>query len=127
MKTTLRRLLAAASLLVSGGVAGEALAEGPADYGYDTADPSAGYSQPDPNAGYNTNWEPKRAWILSYVEKDHVVTLKGGAKSDEDVAYAIACVTLFGTDIARASPRRRRRRPVCRSAAAPDARRPARR
>ena len=40
----------------------------------------------DPNAGYNTNWEPKRAWILSYVEKDHVVTMKGGAKSDEDVA-----------------------------------------
>lgn len=40
----------------------------------------------DPNAGFNPNWEPKRAWILSYVEKDHVVTLKGGAKSDEDVA-----------------------------------------
>ena len=40
----------------------------------------------DPNAGFNPNWEPKRAWILSYVEKDHVVTLKGAAKSDEDVA-----------------------------------------
>jgi type IV pilus assembly protein PilN len=40
----------------------------------------------DPNAGFNPNWEPKRAWILSYVEKDHQVTLKGGAKSDEDVA-----------------------------------------
>jgi len=53
MKTTIRHLLAAASLLVSGGVTGEALAEGPADYGYDTADPNAGYNQPDPNAGYN--------------------------------------------------------------------------
>jgi type IV pilus assembly protein PilN len=40
----------------------------------------------DPNAGFNPNWEPKRAWIISYVEKDHAVTLKGGAKSDEDVA-----------------------------------------
>ena len=40
----------------------------------------------DPNAGFNPNWEPKRAWIISYVEKDRAVTLKGGAKSDEDVA-----------------------------------------
>ena len=40
----------------------------------------------DPNAGFNPNWEPKRAWILSYVEKEHSVTIKGGAKSDEDVA-----------------------------------------
>ena len=40
----------------------------------------------DPNAGFNPNWEPKRAWIISYIEKDHAVTIKGGAKSDEDVA-----------------------------------------
>ena len=40
----------------------------------------------DPNAGFNPNWEPKRAWLISYVEKDRTVTLKGGAKSDEDVA-----------------------------------------
>ena len=40
----------------------------------------------DPNAGFNPNWEPKRAWLISYVEKDKVVTIKGGAKSGEDVA-----------------------------------------
>ena len=40
----------------------------------------------DPNAGFNPNWEPKRAWIISYIEKDHAVTIKAGAKSDEDVA-----------------------------------------
>ena len=40
----------------------------------------------DPNAGFNPNWEPKRAWLLSYTEKEHAVTIKGGAKSDEDVA-----------------------------------------
>jgi type IV pilus assembly protein PilN len=40
----------------------------------------------DPNAGFNPNWEPKRAWLLSYVEKDHVAVIKGAAKSDEDVA-----------------------------------------
>ena len=40
----------------------------------------------DPNAGFNSGWDPKRAWILSYVEKDGTVMIKGGAKSDEDVA-----------------------------------------
>jgi type IV pilus assembly protein PilN len=40
----------------------------------------------DPNAGLNPAWEPKRAWLLSYTEKDGVVTIHGGAKSDEDVA-----------------------------------------
>jgi type IV pilus assembly protein PilN len=40
----------------------------------------------DPNAGFNPNWEPKRVWILQYEEKAHNVTLKGAAKSDEDVA-----------------------------------------
>ena len=42
--------------------------------------------QADPNAGYNPNWEPKRAWIISYAEKDGQVEMKGGAKSDEDMA-----------------------------------------
>lgn len=40
----------------------------------------------DPNAAFNPNWEPKRVWILSYEEKAHNVTMKGAAKSDEDVA-----------------------------------------
>jgi hypothetical protein len=40
----------------------------------------------DPNAGFNPNWEPKRTWLISYTEKDKVVVLRGGAKSDEDVA-----------------------------------------
>ncbi len=53
MKTTIRHLLAAAALLVTGGASGAALAEGPTDYGYDAQDPSAGYGQPDPSAGYN--------------------------------------------------------------------------
>ena len=42
--------------------------------------------QMDPNAGFNGTWEPKRSWLISYTEKDKVVTIKGGAKSDEDVA-----------------------------------------
>lgn len=40
----------------------------------------------DPNAGFNPNWEPRRAWLIGYAEKDRVATIKGGAKSDEDVA-----------------------------------------
>ncbi len=40
----------------------------------------------DPNAGLNQTWEPKRAWIMSYQEKDGSVAIHGGAKSDEDVA-----------------------------------------
>ena len=40
----------------------------------------------DPLAGFNPNWPTKRAWIISYVEKDRVAAIKGGAKSDEDVA-----------------------------------------
>jgi len=40
----------------------------------------------DPNAGINQGWEPKRAWIISYAEKGGQVSIKGGAKSDEDVA-----------------------------------------
>ena len=40
----------------------------------------------DPSAGFNPNWDPKRVWLLAYEEKAHAVTLKGAAKSDEDVA-----------------------------------------
>jgi type IV pilus assembly protein PilN len=40
----------------------------------------------DPNAGFNPNWDTRRAWLISYVESSHAVTIKGGAKSDEDVA-----------------------------------------
>ena len=40
----------------------------------------------DPNAGFNPNWDTRRAWLMSYVETNHNVKIKGGAKSDEDVA-----------------------------------------
>jgi type IV pilus assembly protein PilN len=40
----------------------------------------------DPNAGFNPNWDTRRAWLISYSETDHAVKIKGGAKSDEDVA-----------------------------------------
>jgi type IV pilus assembly protein PilN len=40
----------------------------------------------DPNAGFNPNWEPKRVWLLDYTERAQNVTIKGAAKSDEDVA-----------------------------------------
>ncbi|MSP62147.1 MAG: hypothetical protein EXR72_17795 [Myxococcales bacterium] len=40
----------------------------------------------DPNAGLNQGWDPKRAWLLTYQEKEGIVTLHAGAKSDEDVA-----------------------------------------
>jgi len=39
----------------------------------------------DPNAGF-TNWEPKRAWLESYIEDRRRVKIKGSAKSNEDVA-----------------------------------------
>lgn len=42
--------------------------------------------QQDPTAGFNAGWEPKRCWLISYAEKDGVATIKGGAKSAEDVA-----------------------------------------
>jgi len=40
----------------------------------------------DPNAGFNPNWEPRRVWLLDYSERAQAVTIKGAAKSDEDVA-----------------------------------------
>jgi type IV pilus assembly protein PilN len=40
----------------------------------------------DPNAGFNSNWEPKRVWLVDYTERAQSVTIKGAAKSDEDVA-----------------------------------------
>ncbi len=39
----------------------------------------------DPNAGFS-NWDPKRAWIESYVENRQKVKIRGAAKSNEDVA-----------------------------------------
>jgi type IV pilus assembly protein PilN len=39
----------------------------------------------DPNAGFS-NWEPKRAWLESYVEEKLRIRLRGSAKSNEDVA-----------------------------------------
>ncbi|HXU69359.1 MAG TPA: PilN domain-containing protein [Polyangia bacterium] len=40
----------------------------------------------NPNAGFNPNWDTRRAWLISYSETNHNVKIKGGAKSDEDVA-----------------------------------------
>jgi type IV pilus assembly protein PilN len=40
----------------------------------------------DPTFGFNPNWDTRRAWLMSYVETNHNVKIKGGAKSDEDVA-----------------------------------------
>jgi type IV pilus assembly protein PilN len=40
----------------------------------------------NPNAGFNPNWDTRRAWLISYSENNHNVKIKGGAKSDEDVA-----------------------------------------
>lgn len=40
----------------------------------------------NPNAGFNPNWDTRRAWLISYTETNHSVKIKGGAKSDEDVA-----------------------------------------
>ena len=40
----------------------------------------------DPNAGFNPNWDTRRAWLISYNEQNHNVKIRGGAKSDEDVA-----------------------------------------
>jgi type IV pilus assembly protein PilN len=40
----------------------------------------------DPNAGINQGWDPKRAWLITYTEKNGTVTIHAGAKSDEDVA-----------------------------------------
>lgn len=40
----------------------------------------------DPTAGYNPNWDVKRLWITAWEEKSHDVTLRGSAKSTDDVA-----------------------------------------
>ena len=40
----------------------------------------------DPHAAINTDWDPKRVWLLSYAEKDRQVQVHVGARSDEDVA-----------------------------------------
>ena len=40
----------------------------------------------NPSVGFNPNWDTRRAWLMSYVETNHSVKIKGGAKSDEDVA-----------------------------------------
>jgi type IV pilus assembly protein PilN len=40
----------------------------------------------DPSAGFNPNWDPRRVWLLDYSERAQRVTMKGAAKSDEDVA-----------------------------------------
>jgi type IV pilus assembly protein PilN len=40
----------------------------------------------EPATGFNPNWDTRRAWLISYTETNHSVKIKGGAKSDEDVA-----------------------------------------
>jgi len=55
----------------------------------------------DPSAGLNQSWEPKRAWLINYVEKDGIVNIHAGAKSDEDVAEFLKRMKLsaFFTDV----------------------------
>jgi type IV pilus assembly protein PilN len=38
------------------------------------------------NKGWNPEWDPKRMWIASFVEKNRVVRIQGFARSNEDVA-----------------------------------------
>lgn len=40
----------------------------------------------DPNAGFNASWDTRRVWIESFEEENKKVKIKGGAKSNEDVA-----------------------------------------
>lgn len=40
----------------------------------------------DPNAGFNPNWDVRRVWLTAWEEKNHIVTLRGQAKSADDAA-----------------------------------------
>lgn len=40
----------------------------------------------DPNAGFNANWDTRRLWLMSFDERNHEVTMKGAARSSDDVA-----------------------------------------
>lgn len=40
----------------------------------------------DPNAGFNPNWDVRRLWLLAWDQKAQDVTIKGSAKSTDDVA-----------------------------------------
>jgi type IV pilus assembly protein PilN len=40
----------------------------------------------DPSAGFNPNWDVRRLWLMQWEEKAHEVTIKGAAKSSDDVA-----------------------------------------
>ncbi len=40
----------------------------------------------DPLSMYNPNWDPRRLWLLQFVEAQRKVTLKGMARDGEDVA-----------------------------------------
>lgn len=55
----------------------------------------------DLSAGFNPNWDPRRVWLLDYAELAQSVTLKGAAKSDEDVAEFLKRMkqSVFFTDV----------------------------
>lgn len=40
----------------------------------------------DPNAGFNATWDTRRVWLDAFEEDDRKVKIRGGAKSNEDVA-----------------------------------------
>ena len=40
----------------------------------------------DPLSMYNPNWDPRRLWLLEFIESQRKVTLKGIARDGEDVA-----------------------------------------
>jgi type IV pilus assembly protein PilN len=40
----------------------------------------------NPTEAYNSNWDPRRLWLTSYVESDRVVRIAGLARDGEDVS-----------------------------------------
>jgi len=50
----------------------------------------------DPLSMYNPNWDPRRLWLLQYIESQRKVTLKGRAQNGEDVAELAKRMNLSG-------------------------------
>jgi type IV pilus assembly protein PilN len=48
----------------------------------------------DPNRVPNSNWDPRRLWLLTYAEADRTVKLSGLARDGEDVAELLKRLSL---------------------------------
>jgi type IV pilus assembly protein PilN len=48
----------------------------------------------DPAAVPNSNWDPRRLWLLTYSEVDRTVKLSGLARDGEDVSEFLKRLTL---------------------------------